>query len=103
MPWTLILNWLSLNELSSIQKEAIQLMWIYVGVSEIRNYGRMDNQLARFLDDEQDASKNIAEYFKVIRQRNTIYNGRIILGGEGRHDLEKANKICRIKKAKDLL
>ena len=64
-------------------KEAIQLMWIYVGVSEIRNYGRMDNQLARFLDDEQDAYKNIAEYFKVIRQRNTIYNGRIILGGEG--------------------
>ena len=40
----------------------------------------MDNQLARFLDDEQDAYKNIAEYFKVIRQRNTIYNGRIILG-----------------------
>lgn len=85
-------------------KEAIQLMWIYVGVSEIRNYGRMDNQLARFLDDEQDAYKNIAEYFKVIRQRNTIYNGRIILGGEGRHDLEKANKICSIalKVMKDL-
>ena len=84
-------------------KEAIQLMWIYVGVSEIRNYGRMDNQLARFLDDEQDAYKNIAEYFKVIRQRNTIYNGRIILG-EGRHDLEKANKICSIalKVMKDL-
>lgn len=85
-------------------KEAIQLMRIYVGVSEIRNYGRMDNQLARFLDDEQDAYKNIAEYFKVIRQRNTIYNGRIILGGEGRHDLEKANKICSIalKVMKDL-
>lgn len=85
-------------------KEAIQLMWIYVGVSEIRNYGRMDNQLTRFLDDEQDAYKNIAEYFKVIRQRNTIYNGRIILGGEGRHDLEKANKICSIalKVMKDL-
>lgn len=85
-------------------KEAIQLMWIYVGVSEIRNYGRMDNQLARFLDDEQDAYKNIAKYFKVIRQRNTIYNGRIILGGEGRHDLEKANKICSIalKVMKDL-
>ena len=85
-------------------KEAIQLMWIYVGVSEIRNYGRMDNQLARFLDDEQDAYKNIAEYFKVMRQRNTIYNGRIILGGEGRHDLEKANKICSIalKVMKDL-
>ena len=85
-------------------KEVIQLMWIYVGVSEIRNYGRMDNQLARFLDDEQDAYKNIAEYFKVIRQRNTIYNGRIILGGEGRHDLEKANKICSIalKVMKDL-
>lgn len=85
-------------------KEAIQLMWIYVGVSEIRNYGRMDNQLARFLDDEQDAYKNIAEYFKVIRQRNTIYNGRIILGGGGRHDLEKANKICSIalKVMKDL-
>ena len=64
----------------------------------------MDNQLARFLDDEQDAYKNIAEYFKVIRQRNTIYNGRIILGGEGRHDLEKANKICSIalKVMKDL-
>ena len=85
-------------------KEAIQLMWIYVGVSEIRNYGRMDNQLARFLDDEQDAYKNIAEYFKVIRPRNPIYNGRIILGGEGRHDLEKANKICSIalKVMKDL-
>ena len=85
-------------------KEAIQLMWIYVGVSEIRNYGRMDNQLARFLDDEQDAYKNIAKYFKVIRQRNTIYNGRIILGGKGRHDLEKANKICSIalKVMKDL-
>lgn len=85
-------------------KEAIQLMWIYVGVSEIRNYGRMDNQLARFLDDEQDAYKNIAEYFKVIGQRNTIYNGRIILGGEGRHNLEKANKICSIalKVMKDL-
>lgn len=77
-------------------KEAIQLMWIYVGVSEIRNYGRMDNQLARFLDDEEDAYKNISEYFKVIRQRNTIYNGRVILGGEGRQNIDNANKICII-------
>lgn len=77
-------------------REAIQLMWIYIGVSEVRNYGRMDDLLARYLNHDDSDYKNISEYFKVIQRRNTIFNGRIILGGEGRKNPKEANEVCKI-------
>lgn len=77
-------------------REAIQLMWIYIGVSEVRNYGRMDDLLAQYLEHNDNDYKNIYEYFKVIQKRNTIFNGRIIIGGVGRKRPHKANEICKI-------
>ncbi len=77
-------------------KEAIQLIWIYVGVSDVRNYGRMDDLLARYLEHNANDYKNIYEYFKVIQKRNTIYNGRIIIGGMGRKNPDSGNQLAKI-------
>lgn len=84
-------------------RQAIQLMWLYIGVSEVRNYGRMDEIIAPFWENEKSAYRDIAEYFKVIENRNTIFNGRIILGGRGRTE-KNADTICKtaLRVMKDL-
>lgn len=77
----------------SCMREAIQLMWLYIGISEVRNYGRMDIILSKFADDS-DIYRCISEYFKVIKKRNTIFNGRIILGGRDRKQINACDTIC---------
>lgn len=80
----------------STMRQAIQLIWLYVGVSEVRNYGRMDIVLADFAEQEVEDYQAILEYFKVIQQRNTIFNGRIILGGRDQKNSEKTDYISKI-------
>ncbi|MFV0382135.1 MAG: pyruvate formate lyase family protein [Breznakia sp.] len=63
-------------------RQALQLMWIYIGFSEVRNYGRLDIILRKFADEVDSSYQDIEEYFKVIQERNTITNGRIIIGGK---------------------
>lgn len=85
-----------LNHEPYTMKEAIQLIWIYVGLSEVRNYGRLDELLSNYIEYNDNDYKNIYEYFKVIQKRNTIFNGRVIIGGIGRKNNKKADRICKI-------
>lgn len=75
--------------------QAIQLMWLYITLSEVRNYGRMDEILAPFFQNDESDHRNILEYFKAIQKRNTIFNGRIVIGGKGREE-QHADEICKI-------
>lgn len=74
-------------------REAIQLIWLYVGISEARNYGRMDAYLAPFRSNHDSDYLDIEKYFEVIQLRNTIFNGRIILGGRDHAAIPNADYI----------
>lgn len=77
-------------------REAIQLHWMYVGVSEARNYGRLDLLFSKFVNHTADDYKCVLEYFKLIQKRNTIFNGRVVIGGNDRTDVENGDYLACI-------
>ena len=72
--------------------EAAELFWIYVLVSEVRNYGRIDSYLGRFYADDidsgylmqEEADAIIQKLWERMGKRRTITDGRIFIGGRGR-------------------
>jgi len=80
-------------------REAIQLTWLYALVSGSMNYGRMDVYLGDFLarDLEEghltaaEAQDMVTSFWRLIAERNTTWNGRIILGGRGRRNERNAD------------
>jgi hypothetical protein len=80
-------------------REAIQLMWIYVTAAGTLNYGRMDEYLGDFYSGdikrgvltESEAVEMILMLWKKIIDKKTIYNGRVVIGGKGRHNEENAD------------
>jgi pyruvate-formate lyase len=83
-------------------REAIQLMWIYTIFSRGLNYGRMDVYLGDFyardidsgLITEQEALELIIGLWKLIAERKTTWNGRVIVGGMGRRNEENADRFA---------
>ncbi len=79
--------------------EAMQLAWLYSLISGVLNYGRMDDYLGDFLRrdlDEgilthQDALDLICSLWRLIDARKTVFHGRVIIGGRGRHCEENAD------------
>lgn len=99
------------KDLDVIQKDtphtfhqALQLFWIYALVAGVINYGRMDDVLGPFLKkdieqgviQEEDAYHYIKSLWKMIENRRTTVNGRIIVGGVGREHVEAADMFTRI-------
>lgn len=84
--------------------QALQLFWIYALVAGVINYGRMDDVLGPYLKhdldegiiDEDDAYRYLKSLWKMIENRRTTVNGRIIVGGEGREHVEAADLFTRI-------
>lgn len=84
--------------------QALQLFWIYALVAGVINYGRMDDVLGTYLKhdidlgviDEDEAYRYLKSLWKMIENRRTTVNGRIIVGGEGREDNEAADLFTRI-------
>ena len=80
-------------------REAIQLIWLYALLSGSMNYGRMDvclgDYLARDLEEERltaaEAQDMVTSFWRLIAERNTTWNGRIILGGRGRRNERNAD------------
>ena len=80
--------------------QALQLFWIYALVAGVINYGRMDDVLQRDLEDglitEEEAYRYLKSLWKMIENRRTTVNGRIIVGGEGREHPEEGDTFARI-------
>ncbi|HPT77571.1 MAG TPA: pyruvate formate lyase family protein [Candidatus Atribacteria bacterium] len=82
--------------------EAIQLMWLYSLVADVRNLGRMDVYLGDFyVNDletgaltEEDALRYLESLWQLIADRNTRVHGRVIIGGKGRRNEENADKFA---------
>ena len=80
--------------------QALQLFWIYALVAGVINYGRMDDVLGPYLEDglitEEEAYRYLKSLWKMIENRRTTVNGRIIVGGEGREHPEEGDTFARI-------
>ena len=85
-------------------RQALQLFWLYALCAGCINYGRMDIVLGPFLKhdidtgilDEEQAYRIVKSLWKMIENRRTTVNGRIIVGGQGREDVEACDLFTRI-------
>jgi pyruvate-formate lyase len=85
-------------------REAVQLFWLYALVSGVANYGRMDVFLgdfyARDIDSgmlsEEEALRLMQSLWQLIADRKITFNGRIIVGGRGRRNLEHADRFAML-------
>lgn len=83
--------------------EAAELFWMYVLVSEVRNYGRIDDYLGVFYADDIDsgyltqeqADRIIEKLWERMSKRRTITDGRVFVGGYGRKDEKKADRFAK--------
>lgn len=84
--------------------QALQLFWIYSLVAGVINYGRLDDVLGPYLCkdiedgilDEDMAIRYLKSLWKMIENRRTTVNGRIIVGGKGREHVEAADYFTRL-------
>ena len=84
--------------------QALQLLWIYAMCAGVINYGRLDIVLGPFLKrdidegrlDEEEAYRIVKSLWLMIENRRTTVNGRIIVGGYGRENVEACDMFARI-------
>lgn len=84
--------------------EAVQLSWLYSLISGVLNYGRMDDYLGDYL--ARDLEKNIltrqealdilCSLWRLIDARKTVFHGRVIIGGRGRHNEKNADDFAML-------
>lgn len=82
--------------------EAMQLAWLYSLISGVLNYGRMDDYLGDFLQQDlacgritrQEALEQICSLWRLIDARKTVFHGRVIIGGKGRHNEAAADEFA---------
>lgn len=80
-------------------REAIQLMWLYILISGTFNYGRLDVILGDYLAADLEsglltmdqAQELFNGFWRLIVARKTTWNGRVILGGKGRRNVNNAD------------
>ncbi|EOS61818.1 hypothetical protein C815_00406 [Firmicutes bacterium M10-2] len=85
-------------------RQALQLMWLYALCAGAINYGRLDIVLGPYLKHdidnnlltEQEAYDILRSLWKMIENRRTTVNGRIIVGGQGRKDVEACDLFAKI-------
>jgi len=84
--------------------QSLQLFWIYALCAGVINYGRMDDVLGPYLQhdldqgiiNEEEAYRYLKSLWKMIENRRTTVNGRIIVGGYGREHPKEADTFARI-------
>lgn len=84
-------------------RQALQLVWLYALCAGCINYGRLDIVLGPFLKrdlengtiTDQQAYDVIRSLWKLIENRRTTVNGRIIVGGQGRDDIEACDTFTK--------
>lgn len=83
-------------------REAIQLFWIYSVITGTQDYGRMDVYLGDFyaqdidngIISEEQALQLLKSLWKLMADRKTIYDGRVIVGGFGRPNEKNADRFA---------
>lgn len=83
-------------------RDAIQLFYLYALISGVVNYGRMDVFLGDFyvndIDSgtltEDEALSMLKSLWKMIADRNIVFNGRVIIGGKGRRNEANADRFA---------
>lgn len=84
--------------------QAIQLFYLYNTMAGSLNFGRMDEYLGDFyVQDiangtitEEQATVYLEGLWRLISTRNTIFDGRLVLGGKGRRNEENADAFSMI-------
>ena len=84
--------------------QAIQLIWLYVCVADLTDYGRLDLVLGSFLEQdlqngtltEAAALEEIKGLWQLIAARKTIFHGRVVIGGRGRKNKSAANHFAML-------
>lgn len=82
--------------------QAAQLSYLFYLLSGTYNYGRMDEYLGSYYTHDLDTGTITEEWglslltslWKLIIERNNIFDGRIILGGKDRKNLEYADRFA---------
>ncbi len=82
--------------------EALQLAWLYSLISGVLNYGRADDYLGDYLERDlkagiltrQEALELLCSWWRLIDARKTVFHGRIIIGGRGRHNEAAADQFA---------
>lgn len=87
--------------------EAIQLSYLYCQLSGSLNFGRMDEYLGDFLEedlragrlDEERSIRMIGAYWRLIERRMRVYDSRLTIGGRGRRNSGSADRfaLCAIE------
>jgi len=78
--------------------QALQLIWVVdAGVGCI-NHGRLDDDLVPFWQPGHDQVniEFLVELWQRIEERKTVFNGRVIVGGEGRRFPEGADRVAHL-------
>lgn len=83
--------------------EAMELFWMYVLVSEVRDYGRIDTYLSDFyINDidsgylsQEEADQMVVKLWESMNKRCTITDGRVIVGGRGRNNEKNADRFAK--------
>ncbi len=85
-------------------REAMQLHWLYTLICGSYNYGRLDVILGDFL--ARDLENNVLDMdqaqvlfnglWRLIIDRKTTWNGRVILGGKGRRNEKYADVVAML-------
>lgn len=83
--------------------EAVELFWMYVLVSEVRNYGRIDIYLGNYYAEDidsgyltqEEADGIILKLWERMGKRRTITDGRVMVGGRGRKNEEHADRLAK--------
>ncbi|MEG2931100.1 MAG: pyruvate formate lyase family protein, partial [Ruthenibacterium sp.] len=84
--------------------QALQLFWLYALLAGVINYGRLDDLLGPYLQADLDAGRiteaeayeSIQCLWRMIENRRTTVNGRIIVGGRGRKHPKAADTFLRL-------
>lgn len=84
--------------------EAMQLSWLYSLISGVLNYGRMDDYLGDFLARDlengtltpEEAQALTTSLWRLIDARKTVFHGRVIIGGKGRHNEKNADRFAML-------
>ncbi len=84
--------------------DALQLFWLYALLAGVINYGRLDDYLGPYLQQDlengtltrQEAYAYIKSLWIMIENRRTTVNGRVIVGGRGRRNPEAADVFLRL-------
>lgn len=85
-------------------RQALQLFWLYALCAGCINYGRLDDLLGPYLQEdlesgrlnEEQALQLLESLWMLIENRRTTVNGRIITGGRGRENPEAADLFTRL-------